>query len=99
MKIKKQKRYLKDTMMNLHKKFLDEHQGESLSHPSFYRMKPFYMVSINVSERHTCLCTLHENVKCQMRVQKLHQLRLLDTKSPEKAAEGLVCDMSRVFTP
>jgi hypothetical protein len=91
--IKKQKRYLNDTMLNLHKKFLDEHQGESLSYASFCRMKPFYMVNMNISERNTCLCTLHENVK--LRVQKLHQLGLLETKSPEKAAERLVCDMNR----
>ena len=91
--IKKQKRYLNDTMLNLHKKFLQENQGQSLSYQSFCRMKPFYVVTMNVSERNTCLCTLHENVR--LRVQKLHQLGILDTNSPEKETERLVCEIGR----
>ncbi|KAK3085700.1 hypothetical protein FSP39_007459 [Pinctada imbricata] len=91
--VKKQKRYLNDTLANIHKKFIAEFPSDPISYSSFCKMRPFYVVNMKVGDRQTCLCTLHGNVK--YRISKLHQLGFISETSPEKVCELLVCDFGR----
>jgi len=57
-KVKKQKRFLADTMKNLHKKFLTENTN-NISYSLFCKLRPFLVVHPTLSERNTCLCKIH----------------------------------------
>ena len=46
---------------------------------------------MKAEDRNTCLCKLHENMR--FKVEKLHQLKLIETKNPETVSECVVCDM------
>lgn len=46
---------------------------------------------MKAGDRNTCLCKLHENMR--FKVEKLHQLKLIETKNPETVSECVVCDM------
>lgn len=56
-KNKKQKRYLIDSMLNLHMKYRQE--GGKLSYATFVRLKPFYVQRPNINDRNTSACTKH----------------------------------------
>lgn len=60
-KIKKQKRYLLDTLKNLHKKFL-QIAPFVISYTGFNRLRPFWVVHPTLSNRETCACVIHENM-------------------------------------
>lgn len=61
-KVKMQKRFLVDAMRNLHRKFLAENNVR-ISYSSFCRLRPFCVVHPSLSDRETCQCKLHENLK------------------------------------
>jgi len=88
--IKKQKRFLNDTMLNLYKKFIETHPHEKMSYVTFSRLRPFWIVQKNVESRNTCLCKLHENIK--LRIGKLSQLKVILDKDPDMVARSLVCE-------
>ena len=67
-KIRKQKRYLTDTIRNLYKKYLAT--VGKVSRGLFYKLKPWWVSRLKVSARETCLCTTHENMKL-----KFHRIR------------------------
>lgn len=92
-KIKKQKRFLNDTMRNLHRRFLLESPDCSISYSLFCRMRPFWVVQPSIADRETCLCRVHENL-CFL-VEKLHSLRLIGGTDLEKMAESICCDSNR----
>lgn len=71
--LKKQRRLLQDTLLNLHKKFDVEHPLHKLSLSVFCAMRPFWVVTPTSKDRETsCLCKLHEN--CRLIIQKLRGL-------------------------
>lgn len=57
--MEKRKRYLNDTITNLHKKFCTNHFN--ISFTMFYKLKPFWVVKLKISALETCLCKDHEN--------------------------------------
>lgn len=73
-KERKQKRYLCDSIKNLHKKFCVE-KGP-ISYSSFRKRKPFWVVQ--AIERDTCACKKCENIK--LKVKALHRLGELNTQ-------------------
>ena len=60
-KKKKQKRFLSDTMLNLHQKLMLEMPHLKLSYSLFCRKIPFWIVAPNINNRETCVCKLHDN--------------------------------------
>lgn len=52
--VKKQKRYLLDTILNAHKKYKQE--GGTCSFQTFAKYRPFNVLHPNVKNRDTCLC-------------------------------------------
>ncbi|XP_062532287.1 PH domain-containing protein DDB_G0287875 [Bombyx mori] len=61
-KIKKQKRYLTDSLKNLHKKYIATSQYK-ISYSSFCKLRPFWIRIPTVNIRDTCLCKVHENME------------------------------------
>ena len=87
---KKQKRYLIDSMLNLHTKYKQE--GGKLSYATFVRLKPFYVLKPNVNDRNTCACTKHSNLS--FKATKLKSLRLIETDNLTELVKQIACDSS-----
>ena len=88
-KIKMQKRFLVDTMKNLHRKFLAE--NNTISYASFCWLRPFWVVHPSLSDRDTCQCRLHENLA--FLADKLCQHKLIATSNLESLTELVCCDI------
>lgn len=87
-KMKMQKRFLTDTLDNLYKKYKSE--GGKGSRTTFGRYRPFYIISPNVNDRNTCLCTKHTNL--QFKADKLKTLGVITTNSLSQLVKDVVCD-------
>lgn len=85
------KRYLLDTMENLHKKYNKE-EPMKISRGLFHQMKPFWIGQKKESQRDTCLCKTHENF--DLVVRKLRTINLLNTGSKNEIVSQIVCDSS-----
>ena len=68
-------------MIDLHKKFLNSHRNLKISYTLFTRLRPFWTVKTEVSERDTCLSIKHENMS--LVIQALHQERIIETSTPQ----------------
>jgi len=88
---KQQKRFLRDTLGNLHVKFCQLHAKE-MSYSKFCLLKPFWIVQPQVSDRQTCLCVRHENIK--LLIRKMHQVGLITEKDPNEVCKAVVCDVT-----
>ncbi len=91
-KVKMQKRFLVDTLKNLHRRFLSENSDEKISYSLFCHLQPFGVVNPTISERDTCMCKLHENLSFV--AEKLNQLKLIETNNLEKLVEKVCCNSS-----
>ena len=79
-KVKKQKRFLLDSLEHLHMKYLSENTLlERLSYTTFTRLRPFWVLSPRNSDRETCLCKTCENVK--LLAEALEQKMVLTTSN------------------
>ena len=87
-KDKKHKRYLNDTIKNLHKKFCAE-KG-IISYSAFRKFKPFWVVES--VERDTCACKKCENIK--LKVRALHRLGELCTQDPSVLLSQIRCSVN-----
>lgn len=89
-KKKKQKRYLNETMKNLHKAFIKTNsEYKTMSYATFCRLRPFWIVKPLVTNRDTCLCKVHENI--QLIVNKLKVLKLISENSPNEIVKNMCC--------
>lgn len=88
-KVKMQKRFLKDTMKNLHRRFLSENP-ENLSYALFCHLRPFLVVHPSMSD--TCLCKLHENLNIV--AEKVNLLKVIETSNLESLTEMVSCESS-----
>ena len=85
---KKQKRYLCDTMLNLHSKFCKQHITV-MSYATFCRLRPFWIVEPKAKDRETCGCVKHDNMK--FLVSKLNMLGVIGPKTPYELCEAVAC--------
>lgn len=53
-------------------------------------MRPFWIVQRKVTERDTCLCTLHENIR--LLVSKLKQKNMITEKTPSDIIKQMCCE-------
>lgn len=88
-KITYQKRFLREPVYVLHRKFVKE-TGHQISRATFYNLKPIYVSQQKVQARDTCLCKQHSNFKFML--TKLHQLQLVDTESSSEFIASICCD-------
>ena len=84
-----QKRYLLDTLKNLHKKILEE--SGRYSYASFAANRPFFIVALSVGTQNTCLCKLHSNVK--FKILALRKLKIISTNIVNSLIEMTVCNI------
>lgn len=91
-KQKKRKRYLNDTIANLHKKFCKQYFHISTS--MFYKLRPFWVVNLKISALETCLCREHENFKFILK--KLRQHKLVKSKDIPTFIKCLCCDSDNI---
>lgn len=85
-KLKMQKRFLMDTMENIHRRFLAENPDQMISYSLFCHLRPFWVVNPTLSERDTCMCKLHENLSF-LAVK-------LETANIEELIEKVCCNSS-----
>lgn len=86
----KQKRYLNDTMANLHKKFLKHHPTMPVSYAFWCKNRPFYIVSRNVSARDTCGCIICINMS--LLIQSLSRIMVISQNDPSSVISSLCCE-------
>lgn len=89
-KVTKQKRYLCDTMGNLHKKFLECNPDMLLSYAFFCKNRPFWIVSRKVTARDTCGCTYCMNMA--LIIQTLHRLDVIEVSNPTEVTRVFCCE-------
>lgn len=87
-KNKKQIRYLVDTIQSLHTKYKAE--GGRYGLTTFYKKKPFFVLSPHINARSTCLCEKHENIKFKYETLRRHHIV---NDSFDKILQDLVCDI------
>lgn len=88
-KIKKQKRFITDTMENLHKKYNAASDASlRVSYASFCRLRPFWIVKAKLTNRDTCLCVLHENFG--MMLNRLKALKII--QNGDTVIQSVVCN-------
>ena len=90
-KVKRQKRLLNDTMLNLHVKYSSEIKGK-IGYTTFTRLRPFWVTVPNEMDRKTCLCKMCENVQYLSR--KLQDLNLIQKCGTQSLLKHVVCDTS-----
>jgi len=92
-KVKKQRRYLCDTVANLHSRFLGLNPNIKISYSYFANLRPFYLMPPRLANRNTGQCKLHAN--CELQAKKLHQLGVLPHRSVNDIISVAVCTMSK----
>lgn len=80
-----QKRLLTDTLKNLHRKVQSENRGQ-VSYSLFSTLRPFWGVTPTESDRKTCLCKTHENIRFM--ASTLFKCGLLSSKNLEEMADA-----------
>jgi len=85
--VKKQKRLLSESVKNLHTKYLAE--GGRISYSKFCKLRPFWVVAPRDSDRDTCQCYTHENVRYL--VNALKSRGLLDTAELDTLVSRFMC--------
>lgn len=88
-KIKKQKRYLNYSLKELHAKFKESHPDYQISYAFFCKLRPFWVVSLKVQNRDTCLCDTHTNF--ELIVSKLKKLSIIKEVDGEQVIRSLTC--------
>lgn len=84
------KRFLQDTLTNLHQKFCKETKLK-ISFNTFAKYKPFWIIKSKMSARNTCLCKTHINF--DLMLQKLYRLKVLSSSSSHNFISMVVCNL------
>lgn len=91
-KIKKQLRYLTDTMLVLHKRFVSS-QSIKISYQHFCKLKPFWVVNRPTNKRDTCMCKYHENFSFLF--QKCKQYKAIQYVNLNDLLNTICCDITK----
>lgn len=89
-KEKRQKRYLLDSMKNLHKTFKQENLDVTCSYFYFTRNRPWHIKSPSIDGREMCLCKIHANT--MFKANALHSKQVLKTKDISQIISNTVCE-------
>ncbi|XP_026735951.1 uncharacterized protein LOC113499619 isoform X1 [Trichoplusia ni] len=85
----KQRRYLLDSVKNLHTKFLEDNPNLRISYVTFTRLRPFW-VFLPRDDRETCACTVHTNM--DLLICSLRKYKIIDVKNYQDMLRVLCCD-------
>ena len=89
-KVKKQKRFLLESLGILHSKFLSE-DSIKISYSRFCEFRPFWVRIPTIKDRETCLCKIHENTKLQ--VEKCKQLNIIQNTNLPTLIGQIACSV------
>ncbi|CAH0562959.1 unnamed protein product [Brassicogethes aeneus] len=89
-KVKKQIRYLNDSMRRLHEKFIKNTQLKKITYSTFCSLRPFWIKFPNYKSRSTCLCKIHTNMVKRCKIDQL-----LCTNFPYELSKSLCCEIYR----
>ncbi|KAF9408110.1 hypothetical protein HW555_012084, partial [Spodoptera exigua] len=92
-KLKKQKRYLTDSLKNLHRKYLDSGLPP-ISYVTFTRLKPFWVLQPSLNSRDTCLCKPHANM--DLLISSLKHNKIIHENSTSEVLRSLTCNQTKV---
>ncbi|XP_060801187.1 uncharacterized protein LOC132904255 [Amyelois transitella] len=87
--IKKQKRFLLDSLKNLHQKFLSTN-SMTIGYSLFCQLRPFWVVEPKLTDRDTCACVTHENV--DLKLVALKYANILNFATHQSALQTVCCD-------
>lgn len=91
-KTKRQRRVLVKPLTELHMQYnVQMQQSYKLSYRQFVRYCPFYVTQPKASDRNTCACMEHENIK--LMIEKLRQKGLLASTSISQLLSAIVCSL------
>lgn len=88
-KIKKQKRYLNDSLKNLYFKFKRNYPAKKMSYATFCKFRPFWVLQPKVKDRSTCTCISHANIS--LIISKLKHLKIINEGTSEALVNNLCC--------
>lgn len=88
-KVKKQVRFLNDSLRNLHKKFIENSNLKRLSYATFCKLRPFWILLPKVNDRQTCLCKTHANIS--LLITKLKTEKIINENSPRQLIKAICC--------
>ncbi|XP_064614530.1 uncharacterized protein LOC135478188 [Liolophura sinensis] len=88
-KVKKQKRFLLESLRSTYRKYVHLHPVRPVSFSQFWKLKPFWVVKPKFADRETCLCKVHENV--HLLHNKLKNLGYLAEGSADETINQIVC--------
>ncbi len=87
-KVKKQKRYLSNSLQYLFKKFCEK-SPFVISYSSFCKLRPFWCVNRGVCNRDTCLCKKCENA--QFMCKSLRKENVINDQNIDRLMENELC--------
>lgn len=88
-KVKQQIRFLNDSLLNLHKVFVNK-SGVNISYETFRRYRPFWVLFPKVDTRYTCLCAIHANNNFIIR--SLYNAKIIPYRSITNLLKDLCCN-------
>ena len=86
-----QKCLLNDSIQNIHRKYLAEHDSRKFFY-SLFCMRLFWVVHPTTQDRETCQCKTHKNLTIM--ANKLKQYNILHTSNVEVLTDDIVCEPS-----
>lgn len=89
-KMSMQKRFLNDTLKNLHKKYLIAHPNSDLGYATFCANRPFWIQQMSVTDRETCKCIHHANF--EFLVDSLFTNNVLNEKTTADVIRSICCE-------
>ncbi|XP_065218710.1 uncharacterized protein LOC135844432 [Planococcus citri] len=89
-KVKKQKRFLTNSLQYLYTKFCEK-SSFNLAFSTFCKLRPFWVVEKKVGDRDTCLCVKCENAK--LMCKQLRRLNIVNEENIDKLIKNeMLCD-------
>nr|CAI5836874.1 unnamed protein product [Callosobruchus analis] len=79
-KVRKQKRFLNDSLKNLYSKFCFKEKRFRVSYAFFCRLTPFWVLIPSAASRQTCLCAVHEHVRLLVSKLKVLNIKMLKAR-------------------
>ena len=93
-KVKKQRRILNDSLLNLRKKFLTE-GTDNISYTTFTRLRPFWVLFPTETDRDTCICKICDNMN--LMTDGLFRSGIIEEKKVEDIMKSKVCDIKNYY--
>ena len=87
--VRKQKRVMLDTLINLHKLFIEK-SNIKISYALFCKFRSFWVVQSRYDKCDTCLCVTHYNI--DLILSSLHQAKIISVSNYVGLLNTICCD-------